>query len=181
MRGSSFHNPTDLLSRQTPIDRVRDHTQPRAGSIQLKVGGMILRQDAEALALTQGQRCQPGSQSIDTLKKCAKSQASLGVDSGRALTVYGGIPYQHIVQRKLVHQHVASSGLLVPCPYPIPIDAGRLLKEVETARHKDLTGPITGRSLAEQQSGLSKITPPIGQQALQEIFLSLYHAIPLVP
>src|SRR5215510_10491831 len=91
-RGSPLNNTPDLLSRQTPVDGVGNHTQSSAGPVQLKIGRMILRQNTEALALDQWQARQPGGQGIHACQEVTKGEMSLRMDDRRTITVNRGIP-----------------------------------------------------------------------------------------
>jgi len=51
----ALHDARHFLRGQPPVDGVGDDALPRAGAVQLEVGGIVLRQDADALSLADAQ------------------------------------------------------------------------------------------------------------------------------
>ena len=105
-RGALQH-PLHFLAGESPVDRVGDDALARARAVEVQVGGIVLGEDTDPLALADPEPGQASRQGVHSPLELAERDQPLALDDGRRLAVDGGAPRDHVVDGKAVHAHAA--------------------------------------------------------------------------
>ena len=94
---------------EPPVDRVGHDPLTGAGAVQLEVGGIVLGEDADAIAAGEPERGQPGGQRVDALPELTERDRPLAVDDRGGAAVDVRAARDHVVDREGLRRHLAIS------------------------------------------------------------------------
>src|SRR5213596_435958 len=88
IRGAARSTTRATSCVQPPVDGVGDDALPRAGAVQLEVGGIVLRQDADALSLADAQGWEASGEGVHLAPELPEGQLPVAVEDGRRVAVH---------------------------------------------------------------------------------------------
>ncbi len=92
---------------EPPVDRIGDEALPRAGAVELEVGGVVLGEDADPVARGEPQAGEPGGQLVHPPLERPERQRALALDDRGRVAVDGGAPRDHVVDREGVNAQLS--------------------------------------------------------------------------